>query len=160
MRQSSTQELQMSYSQAPVPRDESLTWRESLTVSGAALTNAPWGIAVAGGAVVGGGYFLLHLASFPVVGSVLLGLQVLLAVAAGGALWKRRAGNRAVTWARSHPWRFAALPAVITGVVTVPVEMIFGLSGPFSAIWTGIGRGVGTWVLVALVALIARSRQD
>lgn len=150
----------MSYSQAPVPRDERLTWRESLTVSGAALTNAPWGIAVAGGVVVGGGYFLLHLASFPIVGSVLFGLQVLLAIAAGGALWKRRAGNRAVTWARKHPWRFAALPAVITGVVTVPVTMVFDLTGPFGALWTGLTRGVATWVLVGLVALVARSRQD
>lgn len=150
----------MPYSHAPVPRDESLSWRETFAVSGAALTNGPWGLAVVGGAVVGGGNLLLHLGSFPLVGSVLLGLQVLLAIAAGGALWRRRSGNRAVAWARRHPWKFAALPAVVTGVVTVPVEMVFGLSGPFGALFTGLGRGLGTWVLVALVALVARSRED
>lgn len=150
----------MSYSQAPVPRDERLSWRESFTVSGAALTNAPWGVALIGGVVVGGGYLLLHLGSLPLAASILLGLQVLLAVAAGGAVWKRRAGNRAVAWARQHPWRFAALPAVFTGVVTVPVAMVFGFAGPFGAIFSGIGRGLGTWVLVALAALIARSRED
>lgn len=150
----------MSYSQAPVPRDESLSWRESFTVSGAALTNGPWGIAVIGGAVAGGANFLLNLGSFPLAGSILIGLQVLLAIAAGGAVWRRRAGNRAVAWARRHPWRFASLPAVFSGVVTVPVEMIFHLSGPFSALGTGILRGAGTWVLVALIALVARARQD
>lgn len=150
----------MSYSQAPVPRDESLSWRESFTVSGAALTNAPWGVALIGGAVVGGGNFLLHITSLPIAGSVLLGLWAVLAVAAVGSVWRRRAGNRAVAWARRHPWRFAALPAVVTGVVTVPVEMIFNLSGPFAALFTGISYGVGTWVLVSLAALIARSRES
>lgn len=148
----------MSYSQAPVPRNESLSWRETFTVSSAALANGPWGVAAAGGAAVGGAYFLLHLGSLPVVSSVLLGLQVLLAIVAGGALWRRRAGNRAVQWARRHPWRFATVPAVITGVVTIPVELIFALSGPFGALWTAVGRGFGTWVIVGLVALIARSR--
>jgi len=148
----------MSYS--PVPRDERLSWRESFTVSGAALTNAPWGIALVGGVVVGGGYLLLHLGSFPLAGSILLGLQVLLAVAAGGALWRRRGGNRAVAWARQHPWRFGLVPAVISGVITVPVEMIFSLSGPFGALFSGVGRGLGTWVLVALIALASRSRKD
>lgn len=149
----------MSYSQAPVPRNESLSWRETFTVSGAALTNAPWGVAIVGGAAVGGAYFLLHLGSLPVIGSVLLGLQVLLAIAAGGALWRRRTGNRAVQWARRHPWRFATVPAVITGLVTIPVEMVFALSGPFGALWTAVGRGFGTWIIVGLVALIARGRE-
>lgn len=150
----------MSYSQAPVPRDERLSWRESFTVSGAALTNAPWTTALIGGAVVGGANFLLNITSFPIIGSVLLGLWTVLAIAAIGAVWRRRAGNRAVTWARSHPWKFAVLPAVITGVVTIPAEMIFSLSGPFGALGIAILNGVGTWVLVALASMVARARKD
>jgi len=147
------------YSSAPVPRRDDLSWRQSLSVSGAALTNAPWGVALLGGIVGGGADFLVNLPGFHPVTAVLVGLQVLLVIAAGGALWRKKERSRAVSWARKHPWRFATMPAVLTGVVTVPVAFVTG-AGVFGSLFGGVGRGLTVFVLIGLLGLVSRARED
>src|ERR1700722_15113489 len=92
---------------APTHSEQDLSRREGLSVSGAAMSGAPWGAAVVTGGVgavgarglhlIGSG-LSLHLSSLS--GSLAMGAVAFFVVAAAGALWRaggprgRRRGGR------------------------------------------------------------------
>src|SRR5215471_4842230 len=100
----------------PTQSDQDLSRREEMTISGAAMSSAPWGAAAVTGGIVAVGDLGLHvmgagLGMGALTGSVSMGVVAFFVVAAAGALWRARP-SRAIRWARSHPWRFAVFPAV------------------------------------------------
>jgi hypothetical protein len=122
---------------------EGLTKREEMSVSGAAMSGAPLGVAtVAGGAVAVAdlalhGFGALHLAA--ISGSVSAGVAVFMVVAAVGALMRKR-GGRAARWARTNPWRYAVLPGSLMAAVALVLTIVTGggvIDGVFSALWHG-----------------------
>src|ERR1700719_5390388 len=84
---------------APTHNEQDLSRREELSVSGAAMSGAPWGAAVVTGGVVAAGDLGLHvihsglgLHLSGLSGSLAMGAVAFFVVAAAGALW--RGGGR------------------------------------------------------------------
>ncbi|MEP7023592.1 MAG: hypothetical protein ABJB47_07210 [Actinomycetota bacterium] len=127
---------------APTRKDApGLTRREEMTVSSAALSHAPWGLAGAAGTVVAGADLGLHLLTLhlDLTSSLSAGAVAFFAVAAGGAARSNAAG-RTMRWVRQNPWRFAVLPGVACAVVVFVLATVLGhgFVGPaFSALWHG-----------------------
>src|SRR5580704_2259767 len=132
---------------APTHSEQDLSRREELSISGAAMSGAPWGAAVATGGVVAAGDFALHvlgsgLSGFhlsALSGSLAMGAVAFFVVAAAGALW-RAEPSRAIRWARSNPWRFAVLPAVACAAVVLVLSVLTGggvIGGALSGLWHG-----------------------
>ena len=133
---------------APLRNDEpNLTRRDQMAVSTGAMSEVPWGPAIAAGAVVTGADLLLHLATGHIAaGSAMsAGAVALFAVAGGGVLLRGRA-SRAVRWARRNPWQFAVLPGVATAAIVFVLSIVFGnglFGDAFTALWHGaIAYGV------------------
>jgi hypothetical protein len=121
--------------------DSNLSRQDQMTVSTAAMSEVPWGAAVAAGAVVTGADLVLHVMTghLGLGSSLSAGTVALFAVAGGGALLRGRA-SRAVRWARRHPWQFAVIPGVATAVVVFVLSVIFGnglFGDAFTAVWHG-----------------------
>src|SRR5580704_19655305 len=102
---------------APTHNDQDLSRREELSVSGAAMSGAPWGAAVVTGGVVAVGDLGLHLIGSglglhlsALSGSLAMGAVAFFVVAAAGALWRGRARRRRAPPARD-PRRAGAGPA-------------------------------------------------
>jgi hypothetical protein len=140
-----------------------LTPRDQMAVSGAAITDAPWAVAGAAGAVTAGGDLILHLMLWQVgIGSLLsslsLGTVVFFAVAGGGVLWRTRRG-RALAWARRNPWRFAVLPGAACAIVLFVLAVATGsglIGGAFTALW----HGALAYGLTGLVGSVGSSRRS
>jgi hypothetical protein len=147
----------------PAVSDQDLNRREELSVSGAALSEAPLGAAAVTGGVVTVADLGLHLIGGSVgiaafSGSVAAGASVFLAVAAAGALWRAR-GGRAARWARSNPWRFAILPAVTAAVVALVLTTVTG-GGFFHGLFvSGLWHGAAVYGVTGAAGAIARSRK-
>jgi hypothetical protein len=145
---------------APTRKDEQgLTRRDELAVSGAAMSQAPWAVAGAAGAVVTGGDLVLHLltANLGLTSSLSAGTVAFFAVAAGGAVLSSRSG-RAMRWARQNPWRFAVLPGVATAIVVFVLSVMLGggmIGGTFSALW----HGAAAYGLTGVAASVSRGRR-
>jgi len=150
---------------APTHSEQDLSRREEMTISGAAMSSAPWGAAVVTGGVVAAGDFGLHvigsgLSGFGLSGlsgSVAMGAVAFFVVAAAGALWRARP-SRAIRWARSNPWRFAVLPALACAAVALVLSVVTGggvLDGVLSGLWHG-GLGYG---LTGVAGMATRSRK-
>ncbi len=147
---------------APTQNDHDLSKREEMSISGAALTGAPWGAAVLTGGVVAAGDLGLHvirggLGLSAVSGSLAMGAVAFFVVAAAGALWRARP-SRAIRWARSNPWRFAILPALAVAAIAVVLSVVTGggvLHGVVSGLWHG-GLAFG---LTGVVGMASKSRQ-
>src|SRR5260370_37064463 len=80
---------------APTQSDQDLSRREEMSVSGAAMSAAPWGAAVVTGGVVAAGDLGLHiigasLGLSALSGSLSMGAVAFFVVAAAGALWRGR----------------------------------------------------------------------
>ena len=147
---------------APTQNDHDLSKREEMSISGAALSGAPWGAAVLTGGVVAAGDLGLHvirggLGLSAVSGSLAMGAVAFFVVAAAGALWRARP-SRAIRWARSNPWRFAILPALAVAAIAVVLTVVTGggvLHGVVSGLWHG-GLAFG---LTGVVGMASKSRQ-
>jgi len=133
---------------APTRKDDpGLTRRDELAVSGAAMSEVPWGAAAGAGAVVTGADLLLHLSTLHVglASSLSAGTVAFFAVAGAGVLLKNR-GSRAVRWARSNPWRFAVVPGAAAAIIVFVLSVMLGgglIGGAFTALWHGaIAYGV------------------
>ncbi len=123
-----------------------LSRRDEMAVSSAALSGAPWrGAAATGGvvAVADLGLSLIggHIGLAMLSGPVSLGVLAFFTVAAVGALLRSRR-SRALAWARSNPWKFALAPALACAAVILPVALVLGGSGVFSAIFSAFWHGV------------------
>jgi hypothetical protein len=147
---------------APTQNDHDLSKREEMSISGAALSGAPWGAAVLTGGVVAAGDLGLHvirggLGLSAVSGSLAMGAVAFFVVAAAGALWRARP-SRAIRWARSNPWRFAILPALAVAAIAVVLSVVTGggvLHGVVSGLWHG-GLAFG---LTGVAGMASKSRQ-
>jgi hypothetical protein len=148
---------------APTHNEQDLSRREELSVSGAAMSRAPWGAAVVTGGVVAAGELGLHvigsgLGLHALSGSLAMGAVAFFVVAAAGALWRARP-SRAIRWARSNPWRFAVLPAIACAAVALVLSVVTGggvLHGALSGLWHG-GLVYG---LTGVAAMTSRSRKS
>ncbi|HUC56327.1 MAG TPA: hypothetical protein VMA95_02935 [Streptosporangiaceae bacterium] len=137
--------------------NDSLSTRDGLTVSTAAMSEVPWKTAAAAGVIVGGADLVLHLTTFhwglsAIGNSASAAIVALFAVAGAGLMLRHDRASRAVRWARQHPWQFALVPGVATAAVVFVLSVIFGsglFGDVFTALWHGaiaygITGGVGT----------------
>jgi len=143
----------------PLRNDQqSLSRREELTVSTAAMADVPWAVAGAAGVVVTGADMLLHLMGGHLgLSSSLSAGTVALFTVAGGSVVVRRRASRAARWARSNPWRFAFLPGAATAVIVFVLSVLVGSSGPLGGAFTALWHGAIAFGLTGAVGAIAGS---
>jgi hypothetical protein len=147
---------------APTQSDKDLSRREEMSISGAAMSGAPWGAAVVTGGVVAAGDLGLHvigsgLGLGALSGSLAMGAVAFFVVAAAGALWRAKP-SRAIRWARSNPWRFAVMPALACAAIALVLSVVTGggvIHGVFSGLWHG-GVVLG---LTGVVGMTSKSRK-
>ena len=150
---------------APTHSEPDLSRREEMTVSGAAMSGAPWGTAVVTGGVVAAGDFALHvlgsgLSGFhlsALSGSVAMGVVAFFVVAAAGALWRAKP-SRAIRWARRHPWRFAVMPAIACAAIALVLSVVTG-GGIISGVLSGLWHGGVVYGLTGVAGLASKSRK-
>ena len=147
---------------APTDSERELSRREEMSVSGAAMSGAPWGAAVVTGGVVAAGDLGLHLLGSSLgvgalSGSLALGAVAFFVVAAAGALWRARP-SRAIRWARSNPWRFAVLPAVACAVVALVLSVVTG-GGMIDGVLSGLWHGGVVYGLTGVAGVASKSRK-
>jgi hypothetical protein len=150
---------------APTHSEQDLSRREELSVSGAAMSGAPWGAAVVTGGVVAVGDLGLHLIGSglglhlsALSGSLAMGAVAFFVVAAAGALWRAKP-SRAIRWARSNPWRFAVLPAVAVAAVALVLSVLTG-GGVIAGVLSGLWHGGLAYGLTGVVGMTSRSRKS
>jgi hypothetical protein len=141
------------------PRDDHMSRREEMAVSGSVLSEAPWALAGAAGAVTAVGDMLMHALvwSFAIGGPLSLGAVVFFAVAGAGALLRARR-SRAVAWAQRHPWRFAIMPGLACAAVVFVLSMVVH-GGLVGSVFTGLWHGAATTGLTGLVGSVGRPRR-
>ena len=135
-----------------------LSRREEMAVSGAVLSDAPWKLAGATGIVVTGADFALHLATLHLAWATALsmGAVAFFTVAGAGALIRSRR-SRALRWARSKPWRYAAVPGAAAAIVVFALTVLHG-SGVGGAAFTALWHGGVTYGLTGAVGATVRPR--
>jgi hypothetical protein len=150
---------------APTHSEQDLSRREELSVSGAAMSRAPWGAAAVTGGVVAAGDLGLHIISSGLglhlsglSGSLAMGAVAFFVVAAAGALWRARP-SRAIRWARNNPWRFAVLPALAVAAVALVLSVVTG-GGIFHGVISGLWHGGLAYGLTGVAAMASRSRKS
>jgi hypothetical protein len=147
---------------APTQNENDLSRREEISVSGAAMSGAPWGAAVLTGGVVAVGDLGLHvigsgLGLGAVSGSVAMGAVAFFVVAAAGALWRAKP-SRAIRWARSNPWRFAVVPAIACAVIALVLSVVTG-GGIIDGVLSGLWHGGIVYGLTGVAGVASRSRK-
>jgi hypothetical protein len=147
---------------APTQSENGLSRREEMSVSGAAMSGAPWGAAVVSGGIVAVGDLGLHVIGSgvglsAVSGSVAMGVLAFFVVAAAGALWRARSG-RAIRWARSNPWRFAVLPALACAAIVLVLSVVTG-GGIIHGVLSGLWHGGVVYGLTGVAGVASRSRK-
>lgn len=149
---------------APTHSEPDLSHREEMSVSGAAMSGAPWGAATVTGGVIAAGDLGLHiiggfhLGLSSLSGSLAMGAVAFFVVAAAGALWRARSG-RAIRWARSNPWRFAILPAIACAAVALVLSVVTG-GGVIDGVLSGLWHGGLVYGLTGVAGVTKRSRQS
>ncbi|HJY96559.1 MAG TPA: hypothetical protein VJ371_16535 [Streptosporangiaceae bacterium] len=150
---------------APTHSEQDLSRREELSVSGAAMSGAPWGAAVVTGGVVAVGDLGLHLIGSglglhlsALSGSLAMGALAFFVVAAAGALWRAKP-SRAIRWARSNPWRFAVMPALAAAAVVLVLSVVTG-GGVLDGVLSGLWHGGVAYGLTGVAAMTSRSRKS
>ena len=150
---------------APTHNEQELSRREELSISGAAMSSAPWGAAVATGGVVAAGDFALHvlgsgLSGFhlsALSGSIAMGAVAFFVVAAAGALWRAKP-SRAIRWARSNPWRFAVVPAIACAAIALVLSVVTG-GGIIDGVLSGLWHGGVVYGLTGVAGVASKSRK-
>ena len=151
---------------APTHSDQDLSRREEMSISGAAMSGAPWGAAVVTGGVITAGDFGLHVISsglsgfglHSLSGSLAMGAVAFFVVAAAGALWRAKP-SRAIRWARRNPWRFAVVPAIACAAIALVLSVVTGggiIDGALSGLWHG---GV-VYGLTGAIGMASKSRKS
>jgi len=134
--------------------------RDEMAVSGAALSGAPWSAATMTGGVVAAGDLALnliggHIGLTMLSGPLSLGIVAFLAVAGSGALLRARR-TRALAWARNNPWRFALLPALACAAAVLPVALVLGGAGLFGAVFSAFWHGLLVFGITGAVGSVRR----
>jgi hypothetical protein len=148
---------------ASTPTDQDLSRREEMSVSGAAMSAAPWGAAVVTGGIVAVGDLGLHiigggLGLAALSGSVAMGAVAFFVVAAAGALWRARP-SRAIRWARSNPWRFAVMPALACAALVLVLSVVTG-GGIIAPVLSGLWHGGLVYGLTGVAGTFSKSRKQ
>jgi hypothetical protein len=151
---------------APTHSDQDLSRREEMSISGAAMSGAPFGAAVVTGGVVAAGDFGLHVISsglsgfglHSLSGSLAMGVVAFFVVAAAGALWRARP-SRAIRWARRHPWRFAVMPAIACAAIALVLSVVTG-GGMIDGVLSGLWHGGVVYGLTGAVGMASKSRKS
>src|ERR1035437_1646512 len=120
----------------PTQSDRDLSRREELSVSGAAMSAAPWAAATVTGGV---------------------GAVAFCVVAAAGALWRARP-TRAIRWARSNPWRFAVMPALACAALALVLSVVTG-GGIIHPVLSGLWHGGLVYGLTGVAGAVSKSRK-
>jgi hypothetical protein len=146
----------------PTQSDRDLSRREELSVSGAAMSAAPWAAATVTGGVVAAGDLALHLIGSglglsALSGSLAMGAVAFCVVAAAGALWRARP-TRAIRWARSNPWRFAVMPALACAAIVLVLSVVTG-GGIIHPVLSGLWHGGLVYGLTGLAGTVSKSRK-
>jgi hypothetical protein len=128
---------------------------ESLWIATTAASQGPWGLAAAGGAVIGGVQLAAELTGghLTVAGPLASGLMVFFLIGSIGALLGK-SRDRARDWARHHPWRFAVVPAIAVGAVDLPVKLVLSSAGIFGATADAMWSALSVFVIVGLVGMV------
>lgn len=150
---------------APTHSDQDLSRREEMSVSGAAMSSAPWGAAMVTGGVVAAGDLGLHILGsglhgfglHSLSGSLAMGAVAFFVVAAAGALWRAKS-SRAVRWARSNPWRFAIMPALACAAIALVLSVVTG-GGIIDGVLSGLWHGGVVFGLTGAAGMASRSRK-
>lgn len=147
---------------APTHTDQDLSTREEMSISGAAMSGAPWGAATVTGGVIALGDLGLHIIGSgfglgALSGSLSMGAVAFFVVAAVGALWRAHPG-RAIRWARSNPWRFAAMPAIACAAIALVLSVATG-GGIVAGVLSGLWHGGAVYGLTGLAGAASRSRK-
>ena len=148
---------------ASTQTDQDLSRREEITVSGAAMSAAPWGTAVVTGGVIAVGDLGLQfigagLGLSALSGSVAMGAVAFFVVAAAGALWRARP-SRAIRWARSNPWRFAVMPALACAALVLVLSVVTG-GGIIHPVLSGLWHGGLVYGLTGAAGVFTKSRKQ
>ncbi len=147
---------------ASTQTDQDLSRREEMSVSGAAMSAAPWGAAVVTGGIVAVGDLGLHiiggLSLAALSGSVAMGAVAFFVVAAAGALWRARP-SRAIRWARSNPWRFAVMPALACAALVLVLSVVTG-GGIIAPVLSGLWHGGLVYGLTGAAGVFTKSRKQ
>jgi len=143
--------------------DQDLSRREEMSVSGAAMSAAPWGTAAVTGGVVAVGDLGLHIIGGSIhlsalSGSAALGAVAFFVVAAAGALWRARP-SRAIRWARSNPWRFAVMPALACAAIALVLSVVTG-GGIIHPVFSGLWHGAVVYGLTGAAGVLSKSRKQ
>lgn len=136
--------------------------RDEMTVSGEAMSQAPWtGAAVTGGVIALGdfGWHVIggHFGLGGISDALSLGIVAFLVVAASGALLRERTG-RFIFWARANPWRFALLPGVAAAAIVFVLSVVLG-GGIIGPVFAGLWHGAIAFGLTGAVGTYARHRR-
>jgi len=148
----------------PSTTQSNLSPREEMAVSGAAMSEAPWKLAGGAGVVVAGADLVLHLAthlfSFRLEWATALSMGVVafFAVAGAGALVRSR-HSRALRYARSRPWRFAAMPGAAAAIIVFVLTVLHGSSIPGS-VFTALWHGALAYGVTGAVGTVVRPRRE
>jgi hypothetical protein len=144
----------------PSTYQANLSRREEMAVSGAALSEAPWKLAGAAGVVATGADMLMHLIFFhPELFTPLSwGVVAFFAVAGAGALVRSR-HSRALRWARSRPWRFAAVPGAAAAILVFVLTVLHG-SGIAGSAFAALWHGAVAYGVTGMVGSVVRPRRD
>jgi len=147
----------------PTQSDRDLSSREEMSVSGAAMSAAPWTAAAAAGGVIGAGDLALHLIGgglglSALSGSLALGAVAFCVVAAAGALWRARP-TRAIRWTRSNPWRFAVMPAIACAAIALVLSVVTG-GGIIDPVLSGLWHGGLVYGLTGVAGVVSKSRKQ
>jgi hypothetical protein len=148
---------------ASTQTDQDLSRREEISVSGAAMSAAPWGTAVVTGGVIAVGDLGLHiigggLGLSALSGSVAMGAVAFFVVAAAGALWRARP-SRAIRWARSNPWRFAVMPALACAALVLVLSVVTG-GGIIHPVLSGLWHGGLVYGLTGAAGVFTKSKKQ
>jgi len=151
-------------------RDIAVSGSDSRQLAVASASLGPWRPAAAVGAIGGGVSLALHLIGGHFGLGVLSGalsIAALLFFCVGGAgavlgYSSRSSGrdHRIRRWARSHPWRVAAVPAVAMFFTDLVIRQALTSQGFFSTIWTGLWHGALVAAVVGVVGTVSASRRS
>jgi hypothetical protein len=139
--------------------EQTMNRRDEMAVSGAVLSQAPWGLAAGAGVAAAGADALLHLLAWhiAIVSPLSMGAVAFFAVAGSGALLRSRQ-SRALSWAQRNPWRFAAFPGVACAIVVFVLSILDG-GGAFGSTFTALWHGAAAYGLTGLVGSVGRPRR-
>jgi hypothetical protein len=128
---------------------------ESLWIATTAAMQGPWGLAAAGGAVVGGAQLIIELSGghLSVATPLASGLMAFLLIGSIGALLGKNR-DRARDWAHRHPWRFAMVPAIGAAAADLPIKLLLSSAGIFGATFDAMWAAVSVFVIVGLVGMV------